>query len=409
MRLFFRLAWRNLWRHRRRTVIVILAIGLTIGMMMWYDGLMAGFEDAIYGNAIKVLGGNIQVHAPGYQDRADQVPLLPLENYQAVAKAASALPQVELAALRINTGGLITSRKGAFAVGITAVEPEREQAVSLVAQHVGAGRYLTASDQDMIYIGKGLADAMSVTVGDRVSLAGRATHSQTRTRTMTVVGIFDLGMADIEKQTIYISLAEAQSLYGLDSQVTEVALTLHQLGQEAAVIQSLKAALPGVEISSWQTNFPELQAAIDTKGGAMNVFSVIMLVIAGIGTLNLLLMAVYERTREIGLLGALGFRPAQITLLFLLEGGLMGLLGVAFGVLFGLGINLWLQQVGLDFSQYSSLTSYMALISTKVYPTLGLEKIGQRALTALAISLLASFIPAREAAQKEPATALHFV
>ena len=409
MRLFFRLAWRNLWRHRRRTLIVISAIGLTIGMMMWYDGLIAGFQDAIYGNAIKVLGGNIQVHAVGYQDRADQTPLLPLVNASDVVAAASALPQVEIAARRINTGGLITSRKSAFAVGIVAVEPEKEQAVSLVAKKVAAGRYLTSADQDVIYIGKGLADAMSVSVGDRVSLAGRATHSQTRTRTMTVVGIFDLGMADIERQSIYMTLGEAQSLYSLDEQVTEVAISLKQIGQEPAVIQVLKAAVPQTEVTSWQTNFPELQTALETKGQAMNVFGVIMLAIAGIGTLNLLLMAVYERTREIGILGALGLRPGQITLLFLLEGALMGLLGVAFGVLFGLGINLWLQQIGLDFSQYTSLSSYMALISTKIYPTLGLEKIWLRVVTALVISLLASLFPAWEASQNDPAAALHFV
>ena len=409
MRLFFRLAWRNLWRHRRRTLIVISAIGLTIGMMMWYDGLIAGFQDAIYGNAIKVLGGNIQVHAVGYQDRADQTPLLPLVNASDVVAAASALPQVEIAARRINTGGLITSRKSAFAVGIVAVEPEKEQAVSLVAKKVAAGRYLTSADQDVIYIGKGLADAMSVSVGDRVSLAGRATHSQTRTRTMTVVGIFDLGMADIERQSIYMTLGEAQSLYSLDEQVTEVAISLKQIGQEPAVIQVLKAAVPQTEVTSWQTNFPELQTALETKGQAMNVFGVIMLAIAGIGTLNLLLMAVYERTREIGILGALGLRPGQITLLFLLEGALMGLLGVAFGVLFGLGINLWLQQIGLDMSSYSSLTSYMALITTKIYPTLGLEKIVLRTVTALVISLIASLIPAWEAAQNEPAKSLHFV
>ena len=409
MTLYLRLAWRNLWRHRRRTLIVVLAIGLTIGLMMVYDGVMAGFEDAIYGNAIKVLGGNIQVHAIGYQDRADQVPLLPMENDQAVVKAASALPQVEIAARRINTGGLITSRKGAFAVGIVAVEPDKEMAVSLVAQHVSAGRYLAPGDQDVIYIGKGLATAMEVQVGDRVSLAGRATHNQTRTRTMTVGGIYDLGMADIEKQSIYMTLSEAQSLYGLDGQVTEVAISLKQLGQEPVVMQSLKAALQGVEINSWETNFPELEAAINTKGAAMNIFSIVMLAIAGIGTLNLLLMAVYERTREIGLLGALGFKPFQITILFLIEGALMGLVGVAAGVLVGVGLNFWMQQVGLDMSAYTSLTSYMALISTKVYPTLGFEKIAMRTLTALIISVVASLIPAWEAAQNEPATSLHFV
>ena len=142
---------------------------------------------------------------------------------------------------------------------IVGIEPEKELPVSLVGQNVAQGRYLTADDQDVVLIGKGLATAMGVEVGDRFTLVGRATHEQMRSRTMTVVGIFDIGMPDIEKRTIYMSLAEAQDLYGLSGQITEVAISLKQIGQEPAVINALKPALPGVEFSSWQTNFPSLK------------------------------------------------------------------------------------------------------------------------------------------------------
>jgi len=409
MRLYLRLAWRNLWRHRRRTLIVVLAMGLGLAMMMMYDGLVSGFSQAIYGNAIKVLGGNIQIHATGYRAQSNQTPLMPLEDEQAVLESALAQPQVQAATLRINTGGLASSREGAFAVGITGIEPEKELEVNLAAQHVVAGRYLTAEDQDMIFIGKGLADAMSVTVGDRITLTGQATHEQMRRRTMTVAGIYDLGMPDIEKRTIYISLKEAEDLYDLSGHATEVTLTLKRLGEEAAVVDALKPDLPGYEIETWETNFPELQAALGTKGGVMNIFSVIILMIAGIGILNLLLMAVYERTREIGILGALGLKPRQISLLFILEGTMMGVVGVAAGITLGLMLNGLLKRVGLDYTAFANVTSYMALIGGRVYPDWGLDKIIGRALTVLIIAALAAFIPAREAAQREPAEALHFV
>src|SRR5512146_1024099 len=229
MRLFLRLAWRNIWRHRRRTVIVVLAIGFTMTLMMFYDGLVAGFEEGIYSNAIKVLGGNIQIHAAGYSDKAQQTPLLPLANDQGVLAAVSGQPQVVAASRRINTGGLASNYKGAFAVGITGIEPEKEQSANLIAQHVTAGRYLTAADQDAVFIGKGLADAMDVSVGDRFTLAGRATHQQTSLRPMTVVGIFDIGMADVEKRTVYMSLAEAQNLYGVSGASTEVVVYLTRI------------------------------------------------------------------------------------------------------------------------------------------------------------------------------------
>ena len=409
MKLYLRLAWRNVWRHRRRTLIIILAIGLTLSMMMMYDGLIVGFNQAIYGNAIKVLGGNIQVHALGYRAKANQSPLLPLADDQAVVEAAEANPQVQIATRRINTGGLITSPEGAFAVGIIGIEPEKEAEANITAQNVKAGRFLAPDDGDVIFIGKGLAEAMGAQVGDRIALTGRSTHDQMRQRTMTVIGVYDLNIPDIEKRTVYMSLGEAQDLYGLTGQSTEVGVILKQLGQEAAVIAALKPELPGYEIESWETNYPELTTAISSKGAAMNVMSVVIMLIAGIGILNLLLMAVYERTREIGVLGALGFRPRQISWLFILEGTLIGLVGVAAGILLGLALNGLLRIIGLDFTAFSSLTSYMALINEKVYPSWGMEKLVSRALTVAIIAALAALIPAREAAGKEPAQALHKV
>jgi putative ABC transport system permease protein len=409
MKLYLRLAWRNIWRHRRRTLIVVAAMGLGLAMMMMYDGLVGGFEQAIYGNAIKVLGGNIQVRSGAYLTEANVSALIPLENDAAVVAAAMAQPQVLAASRRINTGGLASSTEGAFAVNIIGIEPEKEQDVNLASQFVTSGRYLSADDGDVVFIGKGLADSMGVQVGDRFTLTGQSTHDQMRRRTMTVGGIYDLGMPDIEKQTIYISLAEAQDLYDLSGGSTEVAITLKKLGEEAPVIAALKTAVPGYEIQSWDTNFPELKAAIETKGGVMNIFSVIILGIAGIGILNLLLMAVYERTREIGLLAAIGLKPRQIATLFILEGTMMGLVGVLAGVLLGLTFNGIFRQVGFDYSSFSSLTSYLALISGRVYPEWGVDKLLSRALTVAIIASLAAFIPAREAAQREPAEALHYV
>lgn len=409
MQLYLRLAWRNIWRHRRRTVIIVLAMSMTLALMMFYDGLISGFTDAIYGNAVKVLGGNIQVHAQGYRAQANSTPLLPLADPQAVIKAAQANPQVLAATQRINTGGLVTNREGTFAVGITGVQPENELNVNIIGQNVKAGRNLASADGDFILIGKGLADVMSVQVGDRITLVGQSQHQQARQRTMTVVGIFDLGMPDIEKQTVYISLAEAQNLYNLNGQSTEVAVFLKKLGQESAVINAMKPGLPGYEIESFEANYPDLASAISTKGGVMNIFSVVIIGIAGVGILNLLLMAIYERTREIGMLGAIGLKPRQISLLFLLEGIMIGLVGVAVGIVFGLAINGLLMKVGLDFSSYSSITSYMALIKSRVYPTWGVEKLLFRASLVAIISALAAVIPAIEAGRREPAEALHFV
>jgi putative ABC transport system permease protein len=409
MRLYFRLAWRNVWRHRRRTFLIIIAMGFTLSMMMIYDGLVSGFNQAIYGNAIKVLGGNIQVHAPGYAAETGSTPLLPLPDDSAVLKAAKADSRVEAALRRIITGGLVTSSEGAFGVNILGIEPDVESQTNLAAQNITAGRFLQAGDTDNVLIGKGLADAMSVQVGDRITVSGRAAHQQMRNRTMTVVGIFDLGIPDIEKQMVYITLPEAQDLYNLSGQSTEVSIVLKKIGEEASVIKALKGSLPTYEMKSYDQSYPELAQALATKGTAMTVFSIVIMIIAAIGILNLLLMAVYERTREIGVLGALGFKPRQISLLFILEGALIGLVGVVTGIVMGLASNALFKAVGLDFTAFSGMTSYTALITGKVYPSWGLEKVVGRGLLMAVIAALAAVFPAIVASWRDPAQDLHFV
>jgi len=409
MMLYLRLAWRNIWRHRRRTVIVVIAMAMSLWLMMFYDGFVAGFNNAIYGNAIKFLGGNIQIHAEGYKDNSSRTPLLPLSEDKAAVEAALAQPNVVAASRRIITGGLATTREGAFPVSITGIEPEAERPVSLPAQNITSGRYLSAEDADSVLIGQGLASAMDVKVGDRFTLAGQSTHEQMRQRTVTVVGIYDLGMGEIEKRSVFMSLKEAQDLYGLPDQSTEVVVTLEKLGEEPDVIVKLEKTLPGYEIASWETNFPELKAALATKGKAMDIFGFIIILVAGIGIMNLLMMAVYERTREIGLMGAMGLKPRQISLLFILEGTMMGLVGLAAGIATGIALNALLGTVGFDFTSFSTITEYAALINERVYPTLGLEKLLSRALPILIISVLASLYPAYEASRREPADALHYV
>ena len=409
MRLYLRLAWRNIWRHKRRTVIIVVALALCMWLMMFYDGLLAGFTDSIYGNAVKILGGNIQVHEAGYSENIVSNPITPLTDDQRIAAYALTLPNVVGASRRIETDGLATSREGSFGVSIIGIEPELEAPLSVLSQNIESGVYLNANTADSVFIGKGLADLLGVQVGDKFTLIGRDAHNQMRKRTMTVGGIYNIDMPELEKGMVYISLSEAQQLYDLSGKSTMVMVTLANLGKEKPAIASILKQFPGSDIGSWQTKYPELTSAITTKSGAMNIFSFVIILIAGIGILNLLLMAVYERTREIGFLGAMGIRPGGINLLFLLEGALIGLVGVTAGILMGLIFNFLFQQVGLDFSKFSTVTSYAALISGRVYPSLGLEKIVGRILVMLFVSVLAAFYPAWEASHREPAEALHYV
>ncbi|MEJ2752855.1 MAG: ABC transporter permease, partial [Chloroflexota bacterium] len=292
---YFKLAWRNMWRNWRRTLIASVAIVLGLILLIFMDSLIRGSDQAIYGNAVRLYGGNVQVHAPGYRDMAKRLPLLPLADGDFVVEKVSEQPNVLNASKRINTGGMVSSREGAQPVNITAIEPESESAVSLVAENITLGRFLTAEDRDSILISQELADLLDVSVNDRITLMGRRMDQSMRQRTMDIVGIFDLGMGEAERGLVYINLPAAQTLYDLRDEETEVAVTLEQIGQEDELIASLEPELSGYEIDSFYTLQPEIQQALATKSSFTAGLGFIVLLMASIGIFNIMLMAVYER------------------------------------------------------------------------------------------------------------------
>jgi ABC-type lipoprotein release transport system permease subunit len=404
-----RMAWRNVWRNKRRTLIALIAIALGLVFLTFMDGAIAGFQQAIFGNAVRLQGGNVQVHVPGYREKAKRLPLLPLADAESVVQAARAEPQVIAASRRINTGGFVSSREATMPVVITGIEPEKEAPVGLLADNIAQGQYLADNDQDLILIGRALADRLKVRVDDRITLVGRATHEQMRRRTMTIVGIYDLGLPEAEKRLVYVSLAEAQALFDLRDQATEIVIALESVGQERAVTEALRAALPGYEVDSWQELNPEMKQSLDVDKQIMNIFGMVVLLIAGVGILNLMLMAVFERTREIGILAAMGLKRRELLLLFLLEGILIGLLGALVGgVLGGLVVSAT-GKVGIEFSSAAEMGEMMALLGDRLYPALTINLLLGRALTIAILAALASLYPAWQASQREPAEALHYV
>ncbi|MDM8529376.1 FtsX-like permease family protein [Anaerolineales bacterium HSG24] len=409
MSTFIKLAWRNMWRNWRRTAIALVAIVLGLILLLLFDGMITGSDQAIFGNAVRLYGGNIQIHAPGYRAKASQLPMYPLDNADAVIQAATAQPQVMAAAKRINTSGFVTSREGSFAVRITGLEPSVEIQVSIQAENISQGRFLLDDDGDAIVIGQGLVDLLKVTVGDRVNLMGRSKRGEMRQRTMTIVGIYDLNMREVEEGMVFMSLPEAQTLYNLRQQATEVAITLQDMEQEDTVLNSLQATLPGAEVDSWQTLKPEIRETMDTKRVFTNIMGLVVISIANIGILNLMMMAAFERTREMGVLAALGMKGHQIMGLFLLEGALIGVVGAVIGCVVGSLLLGWLGQVGIDYSAASGAGEMAALMGGRLYPSVTSTGIISRGIIVAIIATLASFYPAWQASRKEPAEALHHV
>ena len=410
---YIKIAWRNMWRNWRRTVIASIAIILSMILLIFFQAFMDGMDQSIYGNTVRLYGGNVLIHAPGYREKSTRLPMLPVADVEAVLTAVRTQPNVLVASRRINTGGLISNRNASHAVNITAIEPDIEAPISLAAEHLVVGRFLLPDDDNNIVIGQALADHLNVTIGDRVSLLGRRKDESMRERSMTVVGIFNLGLGEAEKSLIFINLPTAQTLYNLRGEVTEVAVVLEKIGQEDALIDSIAPNFPNHEVDSIYTLRPEFAEALATDRMFGLMFGTILLLMGGIGILNLMLMAVFERTREMGVLAALGMKGWQIMGLFVMEGAFIGFIGAVVGCVFSWLLVAWVGQQGIDFSSfYSDLDQageIYALMGTHLYPAIATSTIMVYGLAAIFVGALASLIPAWQASQREPAESLHYV
>jgi ABC-type lipoprotein release transport system permease subunit len=407
---YLKMAWRNMWCNWRRTGIAVVAIALGLLLLVFMDGLYGGYDEAVFSNAVRLYGGNLQSHAPGFRDRAHRLPLLPLVDPDQVVQAAIAHPEVLLASKRIRTTGMLKERDEIYPVTITGIQPSVEAPISLIAENIVAGRFLQDDDEDMILIGVGMAEELGVGVGDRIILAGKSKNESIRQRTMTIAGLFNLGLPDAEKGLVFISLSEAGSLFNLRDQATEVAIALYTVGIEDQVIGELQSSLADYEVDSWLTLNPEFAQVMDLSVMATTFFGLIVVAMACIGILNLMLMAVYERTREMGVLAALGLKGRQVMGLFLLEGALIGAVGAVVGCTLGwlamLAFNL---SGGYDMSSFTSAGEIYALMGDAFYATIDPLSIVQLGLILVLMAVLASLIPAWQASRKEPAEALHYM
>jgi ABC-type lipoprotein release transport system permease subunit len=396
-------------------VIAGIAIALGLTLILFYDGMLEGMYEALYGNIVRLQGGNVQVHAPGFRDKSSSLPMLPLNDPSLMTEAALTHPNVIAAVQRIRTGGMVSSREGTLSVAITGVEPERVESVSMIAENIVEGRWLKANDEDVLIIGQAMADSLEIGIGDRVTLVGRSTHQEMRRRTMTIIGIYDIEMSELEKGLVYISLIEAQTLFDLREQATEISIYLSQVGQEPQVVEYMQAALPGFEVDAWDTLDPSFKEMLELQNQIMGIFGLVILLIAGVGILNLMLMAVFERTREIGLLAAMGLKRRETVILFLLEGVMIGLVGAVAGCLIGAAMGAYWGQVGIDWSTFyggidvSEFGDMFGLMGDRLYVKIGIMVLIRRALTVGVIAALASLYPAWQASRREPADALHYV
>jgi putative ABC transport system permease protein len=406
--MLIKLAWRNIFRNFRRTFFTFIAIAVGLALMLLADSMLSGIDAQSFAKIIDYETGHVKIFQRGYQQDKDNLPLDKLiAAPDGVIDAVRRDPGVAGITSRVNFRLMLSDRIDQIpAVGL-AVNPADDAAVFRLKQGIAQGEFLVSSEEAML-VGQKLADDFGVGVGDYLTVLARTRYDTYQALDLRIKGTLQTEDPQIDWYSVVIPLDVGQSSLDLSGGVTEIDIKLKDIGSVDRFKTKLARELPGLEIATWKELAEDVLAISKAKySGTFTIFSCIVL-IALIGITNTILMAAFERIKEIGMMGAMGMKRGDIIKLFVLEGTMIGLLGSIVGCLLGaILIGCWMVPYGIDFSPF------MRQMGPIGYRTTG-HFTGQWHLImfpvafifGLVVSALTSIYPARVAAKMEPSEAL---
>jgi ABC-type lipoprotein release transport system permease subunit len=404
--MFFQLGWRNIWRNRRRTLVILTAVIIGVWSMIFLGALMRGIAEQFVRNGIATLTGHIQVHSTGY--RNDPV----VENSMAdpskvEAALTTLLPAGAQWTPRVRVNAVASNARHSTGVTLVGVDPPREAAISFIGGAVTEGRYLKPKDLQGIVVGKALLEKFETKMGYKLVLMSQDTEGEIASQAFRIIGIYRAEMEATEKQFVFVTLSAAQQMLKLHNGISEVAILLSGHGEEDQVAGALRAELPAAqyEVHTWQEILPMATALLKIYDWTIYIWFLVVFIAMAFGIVNTTLMAVFERIREFGLLKALGMKPWWIINEVLIESFCLLLLGMAIGNALGFVSVFALSGTGIDLSGVAAGTEYWGM-SRVIYPAILGQDVIMANLVVFILGLMVSLYPAMKAARFTPVEAL---
>jgi len=406
--MLIKLAFRNIFRNFRRTFFTFIAIAVGLALMLMTDSLLQGIDAQSFAKIINYETGHVKIFSLGYQKDKDDLPLDKL--ITAPAGIVGALRQDAAVAgvtSRVNFRIMLSDRIDEIpAIGV-AVNPADDESVFQLKQAVAQGQFLVGSEEAML-IGDKLAQDFGVGVGDYLTVLARTKYDTYQALDLRIKGILRTEDPQIDWYSVVIPLDVGQSSLDLKQGVTEIDIKLKDINEVDSFKNKLATEIPGLEIATWKDLSEDVLAISKAKyTGSFVIFSAIVL-ISLIGISNTILMAAFERVKEIGMMGAMGMKRGEIVKLFVLEGTMIGLLGSITGCLLGaLLVGGWMVPYGIDFSQFMRQMGPIGYRTTGHFTgTWHLIMFPVVFVFGLAVSALTSLYPAFVASRMEPSEAL---
>jgi ABC-type lipoprotein release transport system permease subunit len=402
-KVLIKLAWRNLWRNYRRTLIMLTAIVIGVWAMILFSSLMQGMLGEMVHAGLRVLPGEVQIHHPEFRNDPSVVNSIPEPSGELLVALEGA--PIEAWTSRIKVPGMISSERDNRGVQLLGVDPAGEISLGFEADSIVEGRFLESTEDSGIVIGAKLAERLETKLGRRVVIMSQDPDNEVADRGMRIVGIYRARLQSTEELSVYVGRETLQKMLKVENKVSEIAITANSHDTVDTWWPAIaKAAGSEADTQPWTILDPYLGTMLSVQGVMNLVIMTIIFLTLSFGLVNTLVMAVFERVREIGLMMALGMRPKWIMYQVLAESLMLLTLGLIIGNVLALLTLLPLED-GIDISIVGEGLEMYGM-GSMLYPALGISEMLMSTAVVLVLGLLASLIPAWHASRYNPIEAL---
>ncbi|MCX2979554.1 ABC transporter permease [Halieaceae bacterium IMCC14734] len=372
--------------------------------MIFMNAMMRGMIDGMVDTGITMLPGHAQVHHRDYLD--DPSVVNSIAALSPAAQQALENPDIEAWSARVRVPAIISSERDNRGVILLGVDPAQELGVGFDSTDLLSGRFLESVDDTGLVVGASLLEKLETVSGRRVVLMSQDPDNEVAERGFRIVGVYEADTDAQEERFVYAGRAVVQAMLKMGPEVSEIAIVGNGYRDLGAWLPELRAALTAdYQVKDWRELDGYLEMAVNIQDGFVVILAVIIFVVLSFGLVNTMVMAVFERIREIGLMLALGMRPATILSQILLE----GLILLSIGLLLGNGLavlSILPLQSGIDLSGIADAAE-MAGMATTLYPVLHINDMLLSSVVVLVLGLLSTLLPAWRASRFDPITALN--
>jgi ABC-type lipoprotein release transport system permease subunit len=397
------IAYRDLGRNRRRSILSLVAVALGLALLLIMNGYISGVTEEATQNEIRLRSGHVQIRAASYEEEQLSLQWEDLiDDPDTVVARAAALPEVKVAAPVLWATTILNTVDDSIGLRIYGIDVT-SPLYAPIRESLVAGEFLQPDDRGGVVIGQRLADTMGLALGQNVNLTVINADGEPDEANFTVRGLFNTGVPSYDESAIFMPLARAQSFTVTNGHASAIVMMLNNQADAERAAGMLAA--PEMKVLTWRDLNQVLLQTMETGMAFYLLLDLIVMVIVAVIIANTLLMAVFERIREMGILAALGMKGRQIMLMFLLEATILALGGIAVGIVLGSAGVGYLATQGIYLGEISSTAGNIALGST-IHGRFVPEQFVSLSLWTFIVILLASLYPAWFAIRREPADAL---